>query len=265
MFDYTRVALRKTLDDFESLQFGFNVTVQVAYIFYLIYAIVFGVGFLAVNIVLLALSVSYAVFFFVINSREKKNKNLGRRVKYIYKITKHSIKVFTLGMAIASICIDKEEATPFAIMFVALMVVGFVLQVIIDLAVAIASAKIDFLMEAIKADAEEIKKPFEELRQKVTFWKKEEPQVVEKNKNRVMLDALVEGNRAEKVAIKNKKKEEKREEKRSRRAALKEKLYGNTIGRIKKAKKLDPSAEMPKIEEENKVLVLAAPQSEDEK
>ena len=183
MFDYTRVALRKTLDDFESLQFGFNVTVQVAYIFYLIYAIVFGVGFLAVNIVLLALSVSYAVFFFVINSREKKNKNLGRRVKYIYKITKHSIKVFTLGMAIASICIDKEEATPFAIMFVALMVVGFVLQVIIDLAVAIASAKIDFLMEAIKADAEEIKKPFEELRQKVTFWKKEEPQVVEKNKN----------------------------------------------------------------------------------
>ena len=168
-------------------------------------------------------------------------------------------------MAIASICIDKEEATPFAIMFVALMVVGFVLQVIIDLAVAIASAKIDFLMEAIKADAEEIKKPFEELRQKVTFWKKEEPQVVEKNKNRVMLDALVEGNRAEKVAIKNKKKEEKREEKRSRRAALKEKLYGNTIGRIKKAKKLDPSAEMPKIEEENKVPALAAPQSEDEK
>ena len=265
MFDYTKVALRKTLDDFKSLQFGFNVTVQAAYIFYLIYAIVFGVGFLAVNIVLLALSVAYAVFFFITNLREKRDKKLGKRVKYIYKITKHSIKVFTLSMAIASICIDKEEVTPFAVMFVALMVVGFVLQVIIDIAVAIFSAKMDFLLEAIKADTEEIKKPFEDLRQKVTFWKKEEPQAIEKNKNRIALDALVEGIRAEKVAIKNKKKEEKREEKRSRRAAFKEKLYGNTIGRIKRAKKPDPPAEMPKIEEENKIPALAAPQDEDGK
>ena len=261
MFDYTKAALRKTLDDFKSLQFGFNVTVQAAYIFYLIYAIVFGVGFLAVNIVLLALSVAYAVFFFITNLREKRDKKLGKRVKYVYKITKHSIKVFTLSMAIASICIDKEEVTPFAVMFVALMVVGFVLQVIIDIAVAIFSAKMDFLLEAIKADTEEIKKPFEDLRQKVTFWKKEEPQAIEKNKNRIALDALVDGIRAEKAAIKNKK----REEKRSRRAAFKEKLYGNTIGRIKRAKKPDPPAEMPKIEEENKIPALAAPQDEDGK
>ena len=120
-------------------------------------------------------------------------------------------------------------------------------------------------MEAIKADTEEIKKPFEDLRQKVTFWKKEEPQAIEKNKNRIALDALVEGIRAEKVAIKNKKKEEKREEKRSRRAAFKEKLYGNTKGRIKRAKNPDPPAEMPKIEEENKIPALAAPQDEDGK
>ena len=258
MFDYTKAALRKTLDDFKSLQFGFNVTVQAAYIFYLIYAIVFGVGFLAVNIVLLALSVAYAVFFFITNLREKRDKKLGKRVKYVYKITKHSIKVFTLSMAIASICIEKEEVTPFAVMFVALMVVGFVLQVIIDIAVAIFSAKMDFLLEAIKADTEEIKKPFEDLRQKVTFWKKEEPQAIEKNKNRIALDALVDGIRAEKAAIKNKKKEEKREEKRSRRAAFKEKLYGNTIGKLKKKNEASSDPAINAIEEREKKPALVA-------
>ena len=207
MLDYTFAALGKTIDDFKRLQFGFNVSVQAAYIFYLIYAVVFGAGILALNIVLLALSVTYFVFFLITQSREKKNKKLGRAVKTVYKSAKHVIKIFTLASAIMSICIDKDEVTPFAIMFVALMVVGFILQVIIDVSVAIVSAKIDFFKEALIADYEEtIKKPIDEIKHKVLFWKKEEPQVIEKNKNRVALDALVEENRAEKAAIKNKKK-----------------------------------------------------------
>ena len=258
MLDYTFAALGKTIDDFKRLQFGFNVSVQAAYIFYLIYAITFGTGILALNIVLLALSVSYSVFFFITQSREKKNKKLGRTVKAVYKSAKHVIKIFTLASAIMSICIDKDEVTPFAIMFVALMVVGFILQVIIDVSVAIVSAKIDFFKEAIKADIEEIKKPFDDMRQKVTFWKKEEPQVIEKNKNRVALDALVEENRAEKKAENNRKKEAKREEKQVRRAAFKEKLYGNMIGKLKKKNEASSDPEINAIEESEKKPALVA-------
>jgi hypothetical protein len=260
MLDYTFAALGKTVEDFKKLQFGFSVTVQAAYIFYLIYAIAFGVGFLAVNIVLLALSIAYFVFFLVTQSREKKDKKLGRTVKAIYKSAKHFIKIFTLASAIMSICIEKEEVTPFAIMFVALMVVGFVLQVIIDVAVSIVSAKMDFFKEALIADYEEtIKKPLEEIKSKVLFWKKEEPKAAEKNKNRVLLDSLVESKRSEKVANKNKKKEAKREEKQSKRAALKEKIYGSTIGRLKKKKEKAPASSPPASENENEIPALAAP------
>ena len=259
MLDYTFAALGKTIDDFKRLQFGFNVSVQAAYIFYLIYAITLGTGILALNIVLLALSVSYSIFFFITQSREKKNKKLGRTVKTVYKSAKHFIKIFTLASAIMSICIDKDEVTPFAIMFVALMVVGFILQVIIDVSVAIVSAKIDFFKEALIADYEEtIKKPIDEIKHKVLFWKKEEPQVIEKNKNRVALDALVEENRAEKKAENNRKKEAKREEKQVRRAAFKEKLYGNMIGKLKKNNEASSDPEINAIEESEKKPALAA-------
>ena len=259
MLDYTQVAFKKTVDDLKRIQFGFTLTVQIAYIFYLIYAIAVGTGILAVNITLLALGAGYLAFFLALRRKGRDEKTLGRAVSIIYKSAKHLIKVFTLASAIASICIEKNEVTPFAILFVALMVVGFIIQVLIDVAVVMISARVDFFLEAIRADWEDIKRPVEDIQRKLTFWKKEEAPEPEKNKDRLLLDALVSEKRVTDAERKRQKKEKKTEVKKAKRKELSEKIFGKI--RPKRAKKQEPH--IPKLED-SKPAAFIAPSAQKE-
>ena len=68
LLDYTKMAIKQTITDLKRTDYIRNVATQVIYIIYLIYTLIAGAGYLAANIVLLVLSVSYTVFFLTMTS-----------------------------------------------------------------------------------------------------------------------------------------------------------------------------------------------------
>ena len=71
MLDYTKMAIKQTITDLKRTDYIRNVATQIIYIIYLIYTLIAGAGYLAANIVLLVLSVSYTVFFLTKLRKEK--------------------------------------------------------------------------------------------------------------------------------------------------------------------------------------------------
>ena len=64
MFDYTKAAVKKTVEDFKKLDYVRNVATQILYIVYLIYAVCVSAGKLWADIPLLALAVAYFLYYY---------------------------------------------------------------------------------------------------------------------------------------------------------------------------------------------------------
>ena len=71
MLDYTKMAIKQTISDLKKTDYIRNVATQIIYIIYLIYTLIVGTGYLALNIVLLVISTSYFVFFLTMTSLGK--------------------------------------------------------------------------------------------------------------------------------------------------------------------------------------------------
>ena len=96
MFDYTKAALKKVVDDFKKILLCINVGTQLLTISYLILALCMGMGVLIANAILLTLAASYFVFFLYMEISKKKEKELKRRVKEIYAWCKRFIKLLSI-------------------------------------------------------------------------------------------------------------------------------------------------------------------------
>ena len=81
MFDYTKVAFTKVINDFKKLFFVFNIVVQLVYIAYLCYATFFTDKFFKINLSLLAVSVIYFVVFLATRDGSKLSKKVDTAVK----------------------------------------------------------------------------------------------------------------------------------------------------------------------------------------
>ena len=241
MLDYTQAALQKIADDFKRLVYFFNVVTQIAYMAYLTYAIFAGMGILWVNITLAAIAMGYFVFFMIVTQGKALyvKQNLHVVVQRIFKISKLLLKFFTIGVMLYGIYNTTQNVTPFGVILSAMMIVGWLLQLIFEVIGSILTSRFQLLVAAIEADKEELSKPvkavgnfFKKLTGKEVEPKKEK----EKSKSRIWVDKKVEENRA-------KRREEKLQEKTARRQARKdarntvffteeEKVYESTPPRI---------------------------------
>ena len=79
MFDYTKAALTKIVDDFKNLGFLLGVSSQFFYIAYLIYSLIANTGILAINIALLVISVGYFIFYIATNGKIDKSYRSAKR------------------------------------------------------------------------------------------------------------------------------------------------------------------------------------------
>lgn len=208
MLDYTKMAIKQTITDLKRTDYIRNVATQVIYIIYLIYTLIAGAGYLAANIVLLVLSVSYTVFFLTITSCGKtpEGKNVKNAGTKIYVWAKRLIKLFTLGLTIYGICTAVEKVTPLSVILAALMIVGWILQIVFEVLIKILTNRVNFILEGLEADLDNMLKP---VRSVGNFFKKVTGKEVappkEPTKNQLKLKAKVEAFRAEQ---KRKKEEE---------------------------------------------------------
>ena len=171
MLDYTKMAIKQTITDLKRTDYIRNVATQVIYIIYLIYTLIAGAGYLAANIVLLVLSVSYTVFFLTMTSCGKtpEGKNVKNAGTKIYVWAKRLIKLFTLGLTIYGICTAVEKVTPLSVILAALMIVGWILQIVFEVLIKILTNRVNFILEGLEADLDNMLKP---VRSVGNFFKK---------------------------------------------------------------------------------------------
>ncbi len=232
MFDYTKAALNKLKDDFKKLALICNIGVQISTILYLLYSVCIGSGVFIANLLLLILAVGYFIFFLYVTKTEGK-KQLKKLVKQIYKWCKLLIKPITIGVAVYDL-FTASEYSPISTLLVAIMIIGWAIQILFEFIYKLISIRVEFFIEALKADVENITKPFQTVGnffKKVT-GKETEEEVKEPSKHRLWLDKTVASMRsareekksADKLAAKEQKraaKQAKKQEKLDRRAAKK--------------------------------------------
>ena len=212
MFDYTKAAFKKTVSDFKKIDLIRNISTQLIYIAYLIYVICIQSGNLIANVILLSLASAYFLFFLYMKIRGVK-RNVKRTVKNVYKWSKQLVKLFNLGVMIYGLSITASHFTAPSLILAALMIVGWVLQILFEVVFQFFLKKAKFIMEGMEADYQKISKPVTSVG---NFFKKvmgkevkEEPTP---SKDRVILEEMVSKEKAEK----RRQKEEERIEKRSK-------------------------------------------------
>ncbi len=198
MFDYTKAAFKKILDDFKRLDFLRNVLTQSVYIAYLIYAVCAQSGVLWVNIALLALSVAYFAFYLFIRAREV-DASLKRTVKKSYKWSKRGVKLVNLGITIYTLTITVNHSTVFSVILTSLMIVGWVLEILFEAVYHFLIKKAKLVLAGLEADYKKVVQPAKTVGNffKTLFGKQVEPEP-EPTPERETLDKIVAEERQEK-------------------------------------------------------------------
>lgn len=241
MLDYTKAALKQITEDFKKVDLVRNVLTQILYIFYLGYAIFIKSGNFTVNLVLFVLSVGYFAFFIWATGQEQTNRKMQKIVAVIYVRCKQLIKLFTLGVMLYGVWIATEKVTPLGVLLSALMIVGWVLQIVFEILIKFFSKRANLLIEGLEADYENMTKP---ARKVGNFFKKvtgKEVEEKEPTKARLFLEQKVE---EEQVAKKNEKLEGKYVKKRDKKnAKVRKKENKQAKKSAKKQAKADKKAE----------------------
>lgn len=224
MFDYTQAAAKQIAADFQKVLYIVSVFSQAVYIGYLIYALCAGAGVLWVNLALLAISAAYFVFFLIATRCGKfpggaKAKIVQKTGKRVYKYCKLLIKIYPLALTIYGLYQTTEKVSFLALLLICFMMIGWILQIVFEVFGAIFSNRFSLIMDGVKADVEEIKRPVTAVGnffKKITGKEVEAPQ--EPTKNQLKLREKVERFRAER----KEKRELKKQEYKAKKAAEKQ-------------------------------------------
>lgn len=215
MLDYTKMAIRQTISDLKKTDYIRNVATQIIYIIYLIYTLIAQTGYLAVNIILLTISLAYFIFFLAITSCGKtlEGKAIKKITTKVYVWCKRLIKLFTLGLTVYGIYTTVEHVHPVSVILAALMIVGWILQIVFEVLIKILTNRVNFILEGLEADLDNMLKP---VRTVGNFFKKVTGKEVspekEPTKNQLKLKAKVEAFREEKRQQKEAEKLRRKEE-----------------------------------------------------
>lgn len=242
MLDYSKTAFNKIYNDFKKVKRVFDIVVPLFSIAYLTYAVIAKTGILAANIVLLILSVGYYGFHLFMMFRGGA-KSVKKIVKTIYKICVRVIKLFTLAVAVYGLWLTIENVNPLSLILTIASLLGWVLQVLLDIVMHIINRYAAFVREAIMADVESLMKPINSTRdffKRVTGKPVEEKEV---SKTRERLDEMVnerkEEIKAEKAEAKAQKKQDKLDEKERKRLEKAQDKFEKQQQKLAQAQGLD--------------------------
>ena len=203
MFDYTRAAINKVINDFKKLGLGINFCAQGLTIAYLIYALCTNTGVLVANIILLSLSVAYLIFFIYILKAEVK-KEVKRKVKEFYQWCKRGVKLFSIGVTAYGIVITNSNFDLISLLLLLFTIIGWILEFLFYLVCKFLEVEKQLLLDGIKADMDTYTKPFRSVG---NFVKKMTGKPVEEEpaptKNRTILDKLVKKEKEKKQEQRN--------------------------------------------------------------
>ncbi len=157
MFEYTTSLVKHTLNQIKNVAFSLTVIMQIAYIAYLIYALIVGTGILEVNIILLVLSVAYLIFF-IYDKKKPLEKQTKKQIKKLHKYGKRTMKLYSVVVMVV-ICVTAKQFDPITLLTVAFSIIGIAAQIILDVLTIIIEKRIALFKEAVQNDIDVIKQP----------------------------------------------------------------------------------------------------------
>lgn len=265
MLDYTKAAIKKTVDDFKRLDYIRNLATQLLYVAYLVYAVCTPAGKLWADIPLLALSVAYLVVFLVATNQNatQKQKKFKKLCASIFTRCKQVIKLFTILVMIYGIYAATTHMTAISVVLCAFTIVGWILQVVFEVILKYFLNRAHFILEGMEADYETMLKPVKSVGNffKKVAGKEIEPEK-EKSKNRLWLDDKV----AENKAAKRQEKLEERLRKKQARADEKNTVYYDEAAPVQTDEDENDLVPAPTLlEETDTPLALESKQEENKK
>lgn len=203
MFDYTKAAWQKTKEDLNKLGFAINLSLELIYIAYLIYAIIIGSGLFIINIILGILCIAHLVFYLSITKFGKDPacencKFLKKWIASLFKWSKRVIRLVTISFAVYDI-ITTDENDLISLLLTGFMIIGWILGIIADVVIKILKDRVTLMIDGIEMDV----LPAIKI---LNFFKKMRGEEVEENiissKNESVLKEKAEKMREEKTAKK---------------------------------------------------------------
>lgn len=179
MLEYTKAAFSKIMNDLKRLLYVIELVSNFFTIVYLVYSIIVGNGYLWANIPLLVLTAGFFIFFLVVTRGRydyDKNNRLRKKVKTFVKYGKRIIKTGTLGISVYGFFLLGSKATPINALLTALMIIGWVLQIVFDIVVHVINSYVSLVTAGIETDIQNILKPVKSVG---NFFKKMTGQEVE--------------------------------------------------------------------------------------
>ncbi len=193
MFDYTKAAIEKLKEDFKRFGFIYSVIVQVIYILYLAYAIANSKAIFWANVTLGAICLAYFIFYIVTHGKiDKKSKNTKKSIRRLQKYSRLLIKAFTLGTTIYSIYYTALDVTVISVVLSSLMLVGWILQVLFEIARYFFETRADIFMVGLSTDVQKITKPITTVKNIFSLKKSEEKEEIVPTKALTILENKVQ-------------------------------------------------------------------------
>lgn len=160
MFEYTRAFGQKLVNDCKTANYLFNVISPLTYILYLIYAIFVPVGYMWANIPLLAITLTYLVFYLcTYDLKNKKFKETKRNIKHIYKGVKLFISALTLVITFYGIYTATTHTTTLSIVLSCFMALFWIVSTATELITYIVEYEWSLFLASIEADTQKLMKP----------------------------------------------------------------------------------------------------------
>ena len=152
----TKAAIMLIWNEFKNIGLIFGIASHALTIGYLIITLFTNTGLWYVNGILLTLAVVNAAFAIYFELYEKSAKKLKKTVSAVYKWSKRTIKLFTLGITFYGLFLATTNLTPLSLISPILIAVAWLLDVLIAIICMVIEAKLDYILEAITADLKHI-------------------------------------------------------------------------------------------------------------
>ena len=178
MFLYTRAAFNKIIKDVRMLGKILDIIFPIFYTAYLVYATLADIGFLIPNIILLAASALYLVFYiFVFSNTTRQNKRKKSQTKHTYTRVKIVINGFTLALTLYGFYISTiNEISPLAIIFSTLLLIMWLISLCAEAIGSYFEFASHLVIEGLSADFDVVTKATNAVGNMFRKAKGEEPE-----------------------------------------------------------------------------------------
>lgn len=158
-FRQTLSVFDETVNDLKTLKYVCDFAMQLVYIAYLAFALISGSGILVTNIILVTLCTLYFIFFLFVEDRNmsREEKMLKKRVHRIYKLLRRATQAAVIVISAISLSGATIENNVIDILLLAVMIISFALQLVLDVTVWYVERRAIRFKEAFISDITSIR------------------------------------------------------------------------------------------------------------